>query len=124
MSLFREQATFAVSISKLILWCAEQGILCSKGEALRPAEMQAVYVRTGHSKTMESLHLLKLAQDLNFMRDVDGKLLTTREELAHVGAYWESLHPLNSWGGNGVRFKDVPHFSQGRVKPEWRRVTP
>ena len=123
MSLFREQATFAINISKLILWCAERGILCSKGEAWRPAEMQRIYVQTGRSKTMNSLHGDKLAQDLNFMEAATGKLLVSCDELVDVGAYWESLHPHNSWGGNGVSFKDVPHFSQGRTRPEWRRMT-
>ncbi len=72
-------------------------------------------------KTMNSLHLKRLAVDFNFF--VDGKLVYDKKVLAPLGAYWESLHPLNSWGGNGLKLVDTPHFSRGDGKPEWRRVT-
>jgi hypothetical protein len=70
---------------------------------------------------MNSLHLQRRAVDLNFF--LNGKLCYDKAALAPLGAYWESLHPLNSWGGNGVKLVDTPHFSRGAGKPEWRRVT-
>ena len=56
-------------------------------------------------------------------RSKDGKLIYDKAMLAPLGAYWESLNPLNSWGGNGKKLVDTPHFSRGVGKPEWARVT-
>ena len=87
----------------------------------RTPEQQQIYVKTGRSRTMNSLHLQRRAVDLNFFKD--GKLVYDKAVLAPLGLFWESLHPLNSWGGNGVKLVDTPHFSRGVDKPEWRRVS-
>jgi len=121
MSLVNEQAAFLLDVCKLVEEATRQGFTVTAGEMYRTPEQQAVYVKTGRSKTMNSLHLTRRAVDLNFFRD--GKLVYNRDTLAPLGAYWESLHPLNSWGGNGVKLVDVPHFSRGDGKPEWRRVS-
>ena len=65
------------------------------------------------------------AYDITFRaaRFKDGKLVYDKHVLAPLGAYWESLNPLNSWGGNGVKLVDTQHFSRGVGKPEWKRVT-
>lgn len=76
------------------------------GEVERPVEMQALYFKTGRSKTMDSRHLKKCAADLHFFKD--GKLCYPEE----LGAYWESLDTLNSWGGSWQSFKDQPHFER------------
>ena len=65
--------------------------------------------------------LFRSAIDFNFFKD--GKLIYDKAMLAPLGAYWESLNPLNSWGGNGKKLVDTPHFSRGVGKPEWARVT-
>jgi hypothetical protein len=116
-----EQAAFLLDLTKLIHKATELGFVVTAGELFRTPEQQAIYVKTGRSKTMNSLHLQRRAVDLNFF--VDGKLTYDKATLAPLGAFWESLHPLNSWGGNGVKLVDAPHFSRGMVKPEWRRVT-
>ena len=121
MSLSKEQAAFLLDMGKLVEFATSQGFLVTAGELYRTPEQQAIYVKTGRSQTMNSLHLKRLAVDLNFF--VDGKLVYDKNVLAPLGAYWESLHPLNSWGGNGVKLVDTPHFSRGDGKPEWRRVT-
>ena len=121
MSLVAEQAAFLLDVAKLIHKATELGFVVTAGELFRTPEQQAIYVKTGRSKTMNSLHLQRRAVDLNFF--VDGKLTYDKATLAPLGAFWESLHPLNSWGGNGVKLVDAPHFSRGMVKPEWRRVT-
>lgn len=121
MSNVSEQAAFLLDVAKLINKATELGFVVTGGELARTAEQQAIYVKTGRSKTMNSLHLQRRAIDLNFFRD--GKLTYDKKVIAPLGAYWESLHPLNSWGGNGVKLVDTPHFSRGMVKPEWRRVT-
>lgn len=77
------------------------------GEVERPLEMQALYFKVGRSKTMDSRHLKKCAADLHFI-DKAGKLCYPPE----LGAYWESLDPLNSAGMNWKSFKDSPHFER------------
>ena len=121
MSNISEQAAFLLDLTKLINKATELGFVVTAGELFRTPEQQQIYVKTGRSKTMNSLHLQRRAVDLNFF--VDGKLTYDKATLAPLGAFWESLHPLNSWGGNGVKLVDAPHFSRGMVKPEWRRVT-
>lgn len=121
MSAVREQAAFLLDMCKLIQKATEMGFVVTGGELYRTPEQQQIHIKAGRSKTMNSLHLSRRAVDLNFFKD--GKLCYDKAVLAPLGAYWESLHPLNSWGGNGVKLVDTPHFSRGVDKPEWRRVT-
>ncbi len=121
MSLITAQAEFLIHVGQLVQFATKQGFVVTGGELYRSPEQQEIYIKTGRSKTMNSLHLRRLAIDLNFFRA--GRLTYDREMLAPLGAFWESLHPLNSWGGNGVSLVDTPHFSRGVDKPEWRRVT-
>lgn len=121
MSLVTQQASFLLDVCKLVEYAATQGWVVTGGELYRSPEQQEIYVKTGRSRTMNSLHLKRLAIDLNFFKG--GKLIWDKQALAPLGAYWESLHPLNSWGGNGRKLVDTPHFSRGDGKPEWVRVT-
>lgn len=121
MSLMTEQAAFLLDVCKLVQFATQQGFAVTAGELYRTPEQQEVYVKTGRSQTMNSLHLKRLAVDFNFF--LDGKLCYDKKVLAGLGSYWESLHPLNSWGGNGKKLVDTPHFSRGDGKPEWVRVT-
>ena len=121
MSNVREQASFLLDVCLLVNKATEMGFQVTAGELYRTPEQQQIHVRAGRSKTMNSLHLSRRAVDLNFFWQ--GKLCYDKNVLAPLGAYWESLHPLNSWGGNGVKLVDTPHFSRGIGKPEWRRVT-
>ena len=121
MSLVTEQAAFLLDMCKLIQYATEQGFTLTAGELYRTPEQQEIYVKTNRSSTMNSMHLLRLAVDFNIFKD--GKLVGNKATLAPLGAYWESLNPLNSWGGNGKKLVDTPHFSRGQGKPEWVRVT-
>ena len=120
MSAVNEQNDFLRDVCRLVLHAHTLGFKVTAGELYRTPEQQEIYVKTGRSRTMNSLHLQRRAVDLNFFKD--GKLTYDKATLAPLGAYWESLHPLNSWGGNGVKLVDTPHFSRGVDKPEWRRV--
>jgi hypothetical protein len=91
---------------KLLLKAFELGYEVRKGESQRMPEMQAIYVQTGRSKTMDSNHLIKCADDLHFFK---GGVLCYPEEL---GRYWESLSPLNSAGMFWKSFKDAPHYER------------
>jgi len=113
--LMANQQAFLFDFCKLIVFANKQGFIITAGELLRPEEMQRIYMRTGRSKTMNSLHLRKLAGDLNlFKADSMGKarLVSTKRGLQPLGDYWESLHPLNRWGGNFKSFKDLGHFER------------
>lgn len=121
MSNVTEQAAFLLDLAKLIEYATAQSFVVTAGELYRTPEQQQIYVKTGRSRTMNSLHLQRRAVDLNFFKN--GKLVYDKAVLAPLGLFWESLHPLNSWGGNGVKLVDTPHFSRGVDKPEWRRVS-
>ncbi len=110
MSLVAEQAAFLQDVCFLIRKATELGFVVTGGELYRTAEQQEIYLKTGRSKTMKSNHLRRCAIDLNFFRD--GKLTYDVNALQPIGAYWESLSPKNSWGGNWNSFKDVPHFER------------
>ena len=110
MSLVAEQAAFLLDVAKLINYATEQGFVVTGGELFRTAEQQAIYVKTGRSKTMNSIHLKRCAIDLNFFKD--GKLTYDVATLKPIGDFWESLDPKNNWGGNWKSFKDVPHFER------------
>jgi len=102
----RHQEKFSRDLVKLLTKAFELGYEVRMGEVQRPEEMQKIYIKTGRSKTMNSMHIKKCAADLFFM--LNGALVYPPE----LGAYWESLNPLNSWGGNWKSFKDMPHFER------------
>ena len=110
MALVTEQAAFLQDAARLIVHAAALGWTVTAGELYRTAEQQAIYVKTGRSKTSNSFHLKRLAIDLNFFKD--GKLVYDIAALKPIGDFWESLSPQNSWGGNWRSFKDVPHFER------------
>ena len=106
MSLGQEQEAFSEDFSKLLLKAFALGYKVRIGEAQRTVEQQAIYVKDGRSKTMNSNHLRKCAVDLHFTKD---GVLCYPDEL---GDYWMTLHPKNSWGGRWKSFKDKPHFER------------
>jgi hypothetical protein len=110
MSLSQEQAEFLLHACKLIEYATSQGFMVTGGELARTPEQQAIYVKTGRSKTLNSIHLKRCAIDLNFFKG--GAIIWNKETLAPLGVYWESLHPKNRWGGNFKSLVDCPHFER------------
>lgn len=106
MTLGQHQEAFTKDLVKLLSKAIELGYGIRFGEAFRPPEMQEIYVKTGRSKTMNSMHIKKCAVDLHF---TSGGVICYPKEL---GDYWESLNSLNQWGGNWRTFKDKPHFQR------------
>lgn len=116
------QQEFLLDVCKLITFATTGGYVVTGGELHRSPEQQAIYVKTGRSKTMLSEHLERRAIDLNiFKSDLTGKLhLCSRAEIRPLGDYWEGLNPKNRWGGNwrGLvdagksNFIDAPHFER------------
>ena len=110
MSLVMEQAQFLMDVCKLVVFATKQGFVVTGGELFRTPEQQEIYIKTGRSKTMNSMHLKRCAVDLNFFKN--GQLIYDKQVLQPIGDYWESLSKKNSWGGNWNSFKDVPHFER------------
>ena len=110
MSLSDEQAAFLLDACKLIQKATELGWTVTGGEMYRTQAQQEIYFKEGKTKTMQSNHMRRLAIDLNFLKD--GKPVWDKAALADIGAYWESLNPLNRWGGNFKSLPDVPHFER------------
>lgn len=106
MRLGEHQEAFSRDLVKLISKAHELGYGVRIGEVFRTAEQQAIYVKTGRSKTSNSMHLKKCAADLHFTR---GGQLCYPEAL---GRFWESLDPLNQAGMFWKNFKDDPHFQR------------
>lgn len=139
MSLLRLQLTFARNCTLLLDYLYEQGYEYKFGEAQRSDEQAEINAlgkqgREAVAQLIErafpvlarkirnnvgsgirgSLHESQLAVDLHLF--FNGVYLEESEAYEKAGVYWESLHPLNRWGG---KFKpsDGNHFSmefQGR----------
>jgi peptidoglycan L-alanyl-D-glutamate endopeptidase CwlK len=107
LTLGGHQEAFARDLVSLLTFAFENGYKARIGEVERTVEQQKLYYTTGRSKTMNSMHLKKCAADIHFI-DKDGKLCYPKL----LGNYWESLNPLNQWGGNWSRFVDKPHFQR------------
>jgi hypothetical protein len=107
MTLGGHQEIFAHHLSLLIQKAQALGYRVRIGEVLRTPEQQAVYIQTGRSKTMNSMHLKKCAADLHFF-DAGGKICYPQE----LGKYWEGLDQANQAGMFWKSFKDEPHFER------------
>lgn len=112
MRLQQKQAEFLMNVSKLIQFIFQQGFEATGGELHRTPEQQALHKEAGRSMTSNSLHLDRLAIDLNIFRN--GKLIQSKATLQPIGDFWESLNPRNRWGGNFRSFLDTPHFERRR----------
>lgn len=106
MTLGQHQEAFAIDLACLIQKATELGYGVRIGEVFRTPEQQEVYVKTGRSKTYNSMHLKKCAADLHFTKN--GQLVYPEE----LGRFWESLSKLNSAGMFWKTFKDAPHFER------------
>lgn len=119
MSLRQEQWEFVKDLGKLTAFAEAQGFQLTLGEAHRTLEQQRIHVQNGLSKTMNSRHLDRLAQDYNIFFDLDDDGdydLVEREadvkKIASIlGNYWCSLNPKNLWGFSAWGW-DAPHFER------------
>lgn len=92
-----KRCLFTRNVAKLIAWAFEHGYEVAGNEWLRTKDQQAIYVKSGASKTMNSKHLVGLAIDLNLY--IGGVYQQSTAAHAPLGAFWKSLHPANVWGG-------------------------
>lgn len=110
MTTREKQSVFLKNVAKLILWAFDNGFELTGGELLRTPEQQQIYIKQGKSKTSNSLHLDKLAIDLNLF--IAGKYRSDREAYKHLAEYWKTLHPANvagyDWGWDANHFEMKP----------------
>ena len=106
----KTQFEFLLDVSKLITKIQELGFTATGGELFRTTEQQQIYMDTGRSKTMKSMHLLRLAIDLNIFKN--DQMVGDVNVLKPIGDYWQSLNPKNKWGGYFLNFIDSPHFQR------------
>lgn len=104
-SLRQKQERFSLEVSKLVIRLAEMGVRARYREVLRTPE-QAAHNAAAGKGTRSSLHIERLAIDLNLFRG--GKFLDLTTHHQPLGEYWESLAPDCRWGG---RFGDGNHYS-------------
>ena len=114
MTLREKQSIFVNLIAELIFHAQSLGYALTFGEALRSPE-EAMRLSKLNKGIKNSLHISKLAIDLNLFRN--GKYLTKSEDHKQLGEWWEkqSFADIKCiWGG---RFGDGNHYSiehQGR----------
>lgn len=113
MNLSQEQQIFSQQIALLIIRANSMCVNLTFGEAYRTKEQQAIYVKEGKSKTMDSYHLKRLAVDFNFF--IEGKLFYRHPLISQLGNYWEGLDRLNRWGGHFPYFYDGAHFERRNI---------
>lgn len=114
MRLSDHQWAFLKDLAVLIAYADSQGWKLTGGELHRTVEQQEIYFRSGKSKTRDSWHLRRLAQDLFLF--INGQLTWKWADYKRLGDFWENLSPFNRWGGNFKSFVDAVHFER-RTKP-------
>jgi hypothetical protein len=107
VSMLPLQAEFAQDAAKLIQKVAELGYTCTLGEAYRTPE-QALWNAQHGTGIVHSLHIYKLAIDLNLFKN--GAYITDGTGHTELGAWWKTLSPMHRWGGDFAK-KDYNHYS-------------
>lgn len=110
LTLGQKQRLFARMTARLYDFIWSKGYEFTKGDAYRDPKLHGelgVKKGYGHAK---SGHKLRLAEDINLFKDIDGDgdldYLEKTEYHREIGEFWESLG--GSWGG---RFQDGNHYS-------------
>ena len=109
MSLSQQRRLFSRLISEFVVWIFQQpGLECFYEEVKR-TKAQATANAASGAGIANSLHLDGLAADLSL--SVNGVYQSGTEAYKALGEKWESMHPLNRWGG---KWGDGNHFSSTR----------
>lgn len=110
MTLGQNQELFSKDLTHLLNFIHNNGYDVRIGEAERTKEQQEIYLKSGKTKTLDSLHLKRCAIDLHIF--FNGSWIQSKSELQFIGDYWEQLSKNNKWGGNFKNFIDTPHFER------------
>ena len=110
MTLGEKQELFLIHEIFLLDKATELGNICGftvrGGDAFRDPRVHGAFGEKVGYGAANSMHKLKLARDLYFIKD--GKLLSDVEYYKELGVWWEDQHELCCWGG---RWYDGVHFS-------------
>ena len=107
-TLGQHQQRFLPLVAKLIEFAYAQGYTLTAGEMYRSPEQAALNAQHG-TGIANSLHILRLAVDLQLFKD--GTYLTDPVAYQPLGDYWKTLDPACAWGGDFVHLVDADHFS-------------
>ena len=102
------QEEFTGSVAKLINEAINRGYTVTFGEAWRTPE-QAQWNHDHGTGITHSLHMERLAVDLNFFKD--GVYIQDGSKLKDLGDFWKSLGDNYRWGGDFQKLPDGNHFS-------------
>jgi hypothetical protein len=106
-TLGQKQRRFTRLVGQLIEHAYANGFEFTFAEAYRTPEQARLNAQSG-AGVSKSLHIIRLAIDLNLFKD--GVYLTTSDAHRPLGEYWESLAPDCCWGGRFTR-PDGNHYS-------------
>ncbi len=106
MNLGKKQELFSRLLPGLYLKAFELGFEIRSGDGFRDPRVHGEWGEKKGYGYYKSAHKLKLAQDLNLMKD--GELMEETEDHQELGEWWEDQHELCRWGG---RFNDGGHYS-------------
>lgn len=114
-TLRQKQSRFALGVALLIQKADEMGYAVTFGEAWRTPE-QAKWNAAQGIGTATSLHIERLAVDINLFKD--GRYITDGEGHAELGRWWKALHPDHRHGGDFSK-RDWNHYS---LTPDGKRA--
>lgn len=102
-----KQRRFPPLLAKLIDFAYAQGYEVTLGECWRTPEQAALNAQHGVG-IANSLHILRLAVDLNIFKD--GQYVTEPGPYKVLAEYWKSLDKDCAWGGDFHK-PDSDHYS-------------
>lgn len=108
MTLGDKQRLFSKLVGEWLVWVYAQGYEVTFGEAQRSFEQAVANSRSG-AGIVNSLHLLRLALDVNLF--LAGVYQSETEAYRPLGEKWKSLHPDCRWGGDFKSRPDGNHIS-------------
>lgn len=108
-TLRQKQSRFARSVPLLLQYIFARGYEATLGEAWR-TQAQAQANAASGAGIADSLHIERLAIDVNLFRD--GLYLGDSESHRPFGTFWKSLGDDHFWGGDFTK-PDGNHYSIG-----------
>lgn len=114
MRLSDQQWVFLQHVAALINYAYLKGYKLTGGELWRTKYQHQRNLATNKSRAKRSLHMDRLAIDMNLF--VDGEVIHDKKHPAwqDLGDFWESLDEKNEWGGRWNSINDPYHFQRNR----------
>lgn len=112
MTLGEKQRLFMQLLGQFLIWIHGSGYAVTGGE-LERSQAQADANAASGVGISNSLHLKRLAIDLNLFLRVEGQweYQQLSEAYQPLGEKWKSMHELCRWGGDFQTRPDGNHFS-------------